>query len=136
MNTFDSPTDLLNPNRTFLTGGSGAIGPGKLNRRTALMAALICLAFLASFTAILIRAAQPEMVSYWIMAAAFLGTFFLLHTTSSAGGKRVWRIGSRSSDFVSGANFRVQFADRSGPSAAGYDRISPGGFAAGNAVDI
>ena len=76
MSILNSPADLLNSNRTFLTGGSGAIGPGKLLRRTPLTAGLICLALLAFFCVILFRRAQPEMSAYWIMAAAFLAVFF------------------------------------------------------------
>jgi len=73
---YDAPADQANPNRTWLTGGSGVLGPGKLPRRIALMAALTCLALLASFTVILISVVQPVPEVYLIMGMAFLGSFF------------------------------------------------------------
>jgi 1,4-dihydroxy-2-naphthoate octaprenyltransferase len=73
---YNSPADQANPNRTVLTGGSGAIGPGKLPRRVALLAALTCLAGLASLTVILISTVKPSPETYLIMFLAFLGGFF------------------------------------------------------------
>jgi 1,4-dihydroxy-2-naphthoate octaprenyltransferase len=73
---YDSPEDQDNPNRTFLTGGSGTLGPGKLPRRVALMAGLACLAFLASATVVLASRANPSPTVYLIMGLAFLGAFF------------------------------------------------------------
>jgi len=73
---FDSLADQRNINRTFLTGGSGVLGEGKLPRRVALMAAITCLGILASITVVLISyiALPPEAVL--IMILAFLGAFF------------------------------------------------------------
>lgn len=73
---YNSPADLVNPNRTWLTGGSGALGPGRLPRRVALMAALVCLAFLASLTVLVISQLQPPPEALLIMGLAFLGAFF------------------------------------------------------------
>jgi 1,4-dihydroxy-2-naphthoate octaprenyltransferase len=73
---YNAPADLVNPNRTFLTGGSGALGPGKLPRRVALWAALVCLAFLASLTVLVIAQLTPPPEVYLIMGLAFLGSFF------------------------------------------------------------
>lgn len=73
---YNAPADQVNPNRTLLTGGSGALGPGKLPRRVALMAALTCLAFLASITVLVIAQLQPPAAAYLIMGLAFLGAFF------------------------------------------------------------
>lgn len=73
---FDSPSDLVNPNRTYLSGGSGALGPGKLPRRVAQMAALTCLAFLASLTVLMMARLDLPVEAYVIMALAFLGSFF------------------------------------------------------------
>lgn len=74
---YDSPTDAENPNRTWLTGGSGAIGPGKLSRQTALLAALTCLALLASLTVLLLaRFDGNPLLLYLMMLLAFLGAFF------------------------------------------------------------
>lgn len=44
---YDGPTDTQNERRTWFSGGSGAIGPGLLSRRTAMYAAIVCLAFMA-----------------------------------------------------------------------------------------
>lgn len=73
---FNAPADQENPNRTLLTGGSGALGEGKLPRRVALMASFTCLAFLASTTVVMIAQVEPPMVSYLIMGLAFLGAVF------------------------------------------------------------
>jgi 1,4-dihydroxy-2-naphthoate octaprenyltransferase len=73
---YNAPADQVNPNRTLLTGGSGALGPGKLPRRVALMAALVCLAVLASFTVLLMSTGALNPTAYLIMGMAFLGSFF------------------------------------------------------------
>ena len=72
---FNSPADLDNPRRTPFSGGSGMLGPGKLPRRTALVAAATCLTGLASLTVLLIQAG-PDPAAYLIMILAFLGAFF------------------------------------------------------------
>jgi 1,4-dihydroxy-2-naphthoate octaprenyltransferase len=73
---YNAPADQVNPNRTWLTGGSGALGPGKLPRRVALMAALVCLAFLSSITVLVIAQLSPPPEAFLIMSLAFLGAFF------------------------------------------------------------
>ena len=73
---YNAAADQANPNQTVLTGGSGAIGPGKLPRRIAMLAALTCLAGLASLTVILVSTLKPPPETYLIMALAFLGGFF------------------------------------------------------------
>jgi 1,4-dihydroxy-2-naphthoate octaprenyltransferase len=73
---YNAPADQVNENRTLLTGGSGAVGPGRLPRRVAQMAALTVLAVLASLTVILISNVQPEPAAYLIMGLAFFGAFF------------------------------------------------------------
>jgi 1,4-dihydroxy-2-naphthoate octaprenyltransferase len=73
---FNAPADEVNPNRTILTGGSGALGEGKLPRRVALMASFTCLTFLASITVVMIAQVEPPMASYLIMGLAFLGALF------------------------------------------------------------
>jgi 1,4-dihydroxy-2-naphthoate octaprenyltransferase len=44
---YDAPLDTQNERRTWFSGGSGALGPGLLSRRTALYAAIVCLALMA-----------------------------------------------------------------------------------------
>lgn len=72
---FDAPADSDNTNRTFFTGGSGAIGPGKLPRATAFWAGVVCLATTATLTVMLIRTASPSPATLFIMALIFLGAF-------------------------------------------------------------
>jgi 1,4-dihydroxy-2-naphthoate octaprenyltransferase len=73
---FDFPADQSNPNRTFLTGGSGALGEGKLPRRVALLSGLTCLAMTSSLTVLIIANVRPSPGVYLIMAFGFLGSFF------------------------------------------------------------
>jgi 1,4-dihydroxy-2-naphthoate octaprenyltransferase len=72
---FDSPQDLENTNRTPFSGGSGALGPGKLPRATALAAGAACLTVVASLTVLLIqRGLTPTTL--FIMSLAFIGAVF------------------------------------------------------------
>jgi 1,4-dihydroxy-2-naphthoate octaprenyltransferase len=73
---YDAPFDQENENRTPFSGGSGALGPGKLSRRTALIAALTTLTFLASLTVLVMARWQISALSIFIMGLAFLGAFF------------------------------------------------------------
>ena len=73
---FDAPADLSNRNRTPFSGGSGAIGPGKLLRSTALYAGIVCLAIVASTTVLLIRYVALTPATVLVMALIFLGAFF------------------------------------------------------------
>jgi 1,4-dihydroxy-2-naphthoate octaprenyltransferase len=73
---YNGPVDQFNPNRTPLTGGSGAIGPGKLSRQVALYSALFLLAFLASLTVVLLAMLDLPPEALLIMFLAFLGAVF------------------------------------------------------------
>jgi len=73
---YNTPGDQENKNRTYLTGGSGALGKDKLPRRVALLAALSCLAFLASSTVLIISIGSFSPLIYIIMILAFIGSFF------------------------------------------------------------
>lgn len=73
---FDAPADIKNPNRTPFTGGSGAIGPGKLTRSTALYASIVCLTIVASTTVLLIRYGGLSPAAVLVMVLIFLGAFF------------------------------------------------------------
>ncbi len=72
---FDIEVDANNPNRTFLTGGSGALGPGRLPRATAFWSAAGCLAGVASLTFLLIDKGNLDPVSGVLMVLIFLGAF-------------------------------------------------------------
>ncbi len=73
---YNAPADEENPNRTFLTGGSGTLGTGKLPRRVAMQAALVALALLAWMTVMVVINLRPGPIIYVVMSLAFLGAFF------------------------------------------------------------
>lgn len=73
---FDAPLDAENPNRTPFSGGSGAIGPGRLSRSTVLLAAAACLTATASLTVLLIHSGRLTSPTVLIMILGFLGAFF------------------------------------------------------------
>jgi len=70
---FDAPQDVQNTNRTPFTGGSGALGPDGLPRRTALIAAAGCLAVTASLTVLLLSQAALSPTTVLIMVLGFSG---------------------------------------------------------------
>lgn len=73
---FDFPADNDNPNRTIFSGGSGAIGKGKLSQETVMWAALTTLTILASLTVVLVNVAPISPFLIAIVVLAFLGSFF------------------------------------------------------------
>jgi len=73
---FDAPADEENTNRTPFSGGSGAIGEGKLSRETAMWAALTALTILASLTVVLISVVDLSPLLITIIILAFMGSFF------------------------------------------------------------
>jgi 1,4-dihydroxy-2-naphthoate octaprenyltransferase len=73
---YDATGDLDNPNRTPFSGGSGAVGAGKLPRSTALLAAAGCLAVTASLTVLLINTQRLVPAIVLVMLISFVGAFF------------------------------------------------------------
>jgi 1,4-dihydroxy-2-naphthoate octaprenyltransferase len=73
---FDAPADQENPSRTPFSGGSGAVGEGKLSRETVMWAALTALTIMASLTVVLISTVQLSPFLVTIILLAFLGSFF------------------------------------------------------------
>lgn len=73
---FDSPADVENPNRTPFSGGSGAVGEGKLSRETVMWASLTSLTILASLTVVMISVAPLSPLLVAIVVLAFIGSFF------------------------------------------------------------
>ncbi len=73
---FNSIADGQNLQRTFLTGGSGVIGPGGLSRKVALFAAYTSLAILASITVLLFSYAELAPSIYLIMVFALFVSIF------------------------------------------------------------
>jgi 1,4-dihydroxy-2-naphthoate octaprenyltransferase len=73
---YDAPVNGQNERRTWFSGGSGAIGPGLLPRRTALNAAIVCLAFMAILASVwLIRGVVPLLAWLMFLLLTF-GAFF------------------------------------------------------------
>ncbi len=70
---FDGPGDEHNANRTPFSGGSGALGPGKLPRAVALWAGVACLAAGASLAVLLIEQARSAPAALLIMSLIFVG---------------------------------------------------------------
>jgi 1,4-dihydroxy-2-naphthoate polyprenyltransferase len=73
---FDASADIDNKNRTLFSGGSGAVGPGKLTRGIALLAAATTLTITASLTVILLQNAQMSPLMVMVMVLIFLGAIF------------------------------------------------------------
>lgn len=73
---YDAPLDARNHNRTAFSGGSGAIGPGKLSRNTALLAAATALTITASLTVPLLQRAAVTPLLVFVLLLSFLGAFF------------------------------------------------------------
>jgi 1,4-dihydroxy-2-naphthoate octaprenyltransferase len=73
---FDAPADQDNPHRTPFSGGSGAVGEGKLSRETVLWAAFTTLTILASLTVVLISVVDLSPLLVTIVVLAFAGSFF------------------------------------------------------------
>jgi 1,4-dihydroxy-2-naphthoate octaprenyltransferase len=73
---FDSPADQDNPNRTPFSGGSGAVGDGKLSQETVMWAALTVLTILASLTVVMLNVTSLSPLLVTIVGLAFLGSFF------------------------------------------------------------
>jgi len=73
---YDSSADRDNPNRTPFSGGSGAVGKGKLSQETVMWAALTALTIFASLTVVLISVTPLSPLLITIVVLAFLGSFF------------------------------------------------------------
>jgi 1,4-dihydroxy-2-naphthoate octaprenyltransferase len=72
---FDFQADQENANRTPFSGGSGALGPGKLPREVALWSGIICLTGAASFSVLLVSRSNNAMELSLVMLLIFLGAF-------------------------------------------------------------
>jgi len=73
---YNAHEDRDNPNRTPFSGGSGAIGPGKLSSKVALAAGLSCYAILTSLTIVLFSLVNITPLLTVIMLISFMGSFF------------------------------------------------------------
>lgn len=73
---YDAADDRNNPNRTLLTGGSGAVGDDKIPRKLVLLLAFASLAVVAALTVAMIGQLKPDPVVILIMVLGFLGGFF------------------------------------------------------------
>jgi 1,4-dihydroxy-2-naphthoate octaprenyltransferase len=73
---FDAPADQVNKNRTMFSGGSGAVGPGKISRNTVLLSAATALTVFAAFTVLLISREVFSPTIVLLLVVSFLGAFF------------------------------------------------------------
>jgi 1,4-dihydroxy-2-naphthoate octaprenyltransferase len=73
---YNAPEDVDNKNRTPFSGGSGALGPGKLPRRIAMVGGLTCLTVVASLTVLMLAENVLSPLVLLIMVLIFLGAFF------------------------------------------------------------
>lgn len=73
---YDAELDQFNENRTLVSGGSGAVGPGKLPRKIALYAAAFSLALAASGLLLLISSHSIPAIAWMLLLLIFLGAFF------------------------------------------------------------
>jgi len=71
----DSESDIENPNRTPLSGGSGVLGAEGLPRNVALFGAAFALAITATIVIIFITTANIPVIAWIILALIFLGAF-------------------------------------------------------------
>jgi 1,4-dihydroxy-2-naphthoate octaprenyltransferase len=70
---FDEEVDRDNPNRTPFSGGSGALGPGKLPSQVALISSAACLTGVAYFSLILMNSYHLPGLIVLIMVATVIG---------------------------------------------------------------
>ncbi len=73
---FDAPQDVNQSQRTFFSGGSGAIGAGMLSRNTPLIAAAVSLTLTASMTVLLLRSAPNTPLLIILLAMIAFGAIF------------------------------------------------------------
>lgn len=73
---YDSPVDNRNPSQTPFSGGSNAVGPGKLSRNVPLVAALTSLTITTSLTVVMLQASLITPVVLLIMVISLLGAIF------------------------------------------------------------
>lgn len=73
---FDAPADQHNQGRTPFSGGSGAVGEGKISRSTLLLIAFSSLTVVASLTVILISIVPPTPMLVLIIVLAVFGAIF------------------------------------------------------------
>lgn len=71
---YNTSTDQENPHRTPFFISSSAIGEGKLSQHVPLIAALTSLAFLTSFTVLILSNVKPEPIVFLIMGLSFIGS--------------------------------------------------------------
>jgi 1,4-dihydroxy-2-naphthoate octaprenyltransferase len=73
---FDAPVDIYNLNRTWFSGGSGALGSAGLPRMFAIWASAFCLTLTASLSVLLFQFAHPSPGVVVLLVLIFLGAIF------------------------------------------------------------
>jgi len=72
----DGSTDSHNPNRTWLTGGSGALGEGGLPRTVPLYASIITLTITATGCSLLLIRGGTPLLAWLLLLLGFFGSYF------------------------------------------------------------
>lgn len=73
---FDVGVDRANPERTFFTGGSGALGENGLPPRVALYAAAGCMLVAAGLASTLISTGRASAIAWLVLLVSALAAFF------------------------------------------------------------
>lgn len=73
---FDAPVDVYNLNRTWFSGGSGALGSAGLPHLVAIWASAFCLTLTASLSVLLFQIAHPAPGAVVLLVLIFLGAIF------------------------------------------------------------
>lgn len=72
---YDAPVDIENPIRTPFSGGSGALGPEGLPRRSALYAGIAMLTLAATFVGILLVRGSTSLLAWLLLSLIFFGAY-------------------------------------------------------------
>jgi 1,4-dihydroxy-2-naphthoate octaprenyltransferase len=73
---YDAASDADNEQRTWFSGGSGALGPDGLPRRVALYAAVVSLVIAATLASVLLFRSAVPLAAWLVFGLIFLGAFF------------------------------------------------------------
>ncbi|TFH35071.1 MAG: prenyltransferase [Anaerolineales bacterium] len=72
---YDAPADNQNPGRTPFSGGSGALGPEGLPRRTALYAGIAALTLAATLVGLLLVRGSTSLLAWLFLLFVFCGAY-------------------------------------------------------------
>jgi 1,4-dihydroxy-2-naphthoate octaprenyltransferase len=73
---YDAASDADNDQRTWFSGGSGALGPDGLPKQVALYAAVVSLVIAATLASVLLFRGVVPLAAWLVLGMIFLGAFF------------------------------------------------------------